>query len=792
MTGSPGYKYNEFLVDVNPFREGTVHNRTLMLLYDLVENGYTEVGSESIAWWDSVVAVNEGRVGCAVVGTWALHDYKTAGEYGNNIAFMPFPNTVDGKQYVTVTADYSYAVARNSENKEAAKAFVNFMLEESGYAFEHDTISILKSDPYPECYGDMTQTTVLNTTSASDEAYAQYDALSSRLDLGSQDEYKRIIEAASGKSDESFDDIMTDWNERWESSRASWMTTSVETTSTGSDDLVLVIANTQVEFSENEAKYIVDNSLVRVGYHRNMAPLSYEEDGEFLGIARDICNIISEKSSLNMEYYGYDSTDALKAALEAGEIDFIAGMEKSSDDAGIKYSKEYLQYMDVLVRHDTTDGTSLKKYVSVDGEAYYTLDETQQNVSCPTISNGIDFVQNMKADFLITNYYSANYYIRQNDCDDLTVIPYENNRTYHIGFSEDTSPVLIAICNKCIYSIQTGEVEIALMEYMDTVVQDVTLETFIKANPLLSLAIVTVVFLMLFMVFFERYKAKKRQALDAKKYELLSSLADEHFFEYNYKKEQFKFDSKFVDTLGFEPVVTKSQYHNENPLQNQFMEQIDFALEKKSDTQFNIVLNKEDGVKQWYRIITSVVLNRKKQPIHLLGKIINIQKEMEEVENYQDKARRDPLTRLYNREGLAAHMPKEASQVMLAVMDMDNFKMVNDTLGHDGGDYALTYFADTLRQRMGEKSLIARYGGDEFVVVLIETTAQEAEERLAELVKNMNVELKYAGNVRKVSISVGAVYTENMNSFEELFSKADKVLYKTKEAGKNNYRLERI
>ncbi len=791
MTGSAAYKYNEFLSDINPFREGTVHNQTLRLLYDLVEGGYTEVGKEDMSWWDSVIKTNSGEVACSVVGTWALHDYRNVGENGHNIAFMPFPNNIDGQQYVTVAADYSYAVAKNSENKEAALAFVDFMIEESGYAFNHDTLSIVKTDPYPECYGDLTQMTpVQNTTSAPLEAYVQYDALSANLKLYNQEEYIRIIEAAAGISDESFETIMEDWNTRWENSRESWMLENAAAENTDDWDTIVNIENTKVEFSESETNYIKKSLVVRVGYHKNLAPLSYEENGEFYGIAWDVCNMIGEKSGLTLEYYGYKNTGELTAALKAGEIDMIAGIGKTDDNTDIQYSKEYLEYMDVLVRHNTVNGSSLKKYASANGEENNFTDETQQNVVCSTFSSCINQVQELTVDYTIMNYYSANYYMRKNNCNDLTVIPYANNQTYHIGFGADTSPSLIAICNKCLYSQQDGEVEIALMEYMDSVVHDITLSTFIRANPLLSVSVIIIVFLMISFVFYERYKASYKQALEAKKYEMLAALADEYFFEYNYVNEQIRFDSKFVTSIGFDSEIDRKTYNGDNSNLNQFLQLIDSALEQKSSAQFTVALDREDGVKQWYRVVTSVVKNRKDQPVHLIGKIMNIQKEMEEVASYQDKAHRDSLTKLYNREGLSAHMPKEATGVMLAVMDMDNFKMVNDTLGHDGGDYALMFFADKLGQHMGTNSLVARYGGDEFVAVLTGVTEEEAQKRLEELVKSMNVSLRYAGNSRKLSISVGAVYADAMDSFEEMFHEADKVLYKTKEEGKNSYKLE--
>lgn len=763
MTGSASSKFDDFVYNVNPFREGTPHNESLGLLYDLVANGYTEVGNTDMSWWESVVGINNGTVGCAVIGTWALYNYKTVGENGHNIGFMPFPNNIDGMQYATVAADYSYAIAKNSDNKEAARAFIDFMLDESGYAFDHDMISVLKTDPYPECYGDMTQTSIMNSTSATPEGYLHYNTLSSNLNLYDQNEYVRIVEAAAGIREESFEDIMNDWNMRWEASRDF---SSPEQEGNGNfqnKDEIVKIENSYVELSASEISYIEENPVIRVGYHRNLIPLSFEKNEEFSGLARDICNLISEKSGLTMEYYGYDNAVELVEALKDGEVDFAAGIEQSGSYTGIRYSKEYLEYMTVLLRHKPEEVSLFHKLIGTDEKS---------------------------AGYTIMNLYSASYYIRENAYENVNVIPYENHKLFHIGFPEGADSRLIAICNKCIYSLQEGEAEVILMEYMDSAGQKVSIRNFIRTNPFFCMAVITFISLMIMLVLYERYKSNRKQALDAERYKLLAALADESFFDYDYKKERFKFDAKFVNIVETENNIADISYSGDNDLLKQFIKQTVPAIEQKSDMQYTIVLNKEDGVKQWYRIVTSVVRNEKKQAAHLIGKMMNIQKEMEEVASYQDKAYRDALTKLYNREGLFAHIPAEASGVMLAVMDIDDFKMVNDTLGHGGGDYALMYLADKLEEHMGTKSLSARYGGDEFVILLTGVSEKEARDRLGELVKSMNVSLHYAGNSKKVSVSVGAVYSDSMNSFDEMFQQADEALYKTKECGKNNYRLE--
>lgn len=800
MTGKSSYKFSGFVTDVNPFRQQTVHNKTLKLLYDMVESGYTEVGvagkdaaaavNKGFGWWDSIIKMNNGEIGCSVIGTWALSDYKNVGSNGHNIGFMPFPNNIDGRQYVTVAGDYSYAVAKNSKNKEAAKLFVSFMLDESGYAFDHDTISVLKQDPYPECYGDMTNVTVLNSYSTTAEGYELYNRLSSKLNLYNQEEYVRLVEAAAGIRNESFDDVMNDWNTRWEASRnESDISIIPDTDNSQQESNIIDYGNTKIEFSDNEKNYIENKGGITAGYHTSLAPFSFEQDGEFLGIASDICNMISQKSGLEINYRGYNTTAELIEALNNGEIDFIAGIEKQQTVTGIRYSKEYIEYMDVLIRHNTMEASMLQKFCGVSGEKYSSFEQAVEVMYGENVDDCIDNVEHRRADFSIINYYSANYYIRSNRYDDITVIPYANNQTYHAGFAENTDPILVAIVNKCIYSLSDGEVELMLMEYMDEVVMNINLETFIRSNPVLSISCVVLIFALMFLILFEVYHSKSRELIDARKYTMLAMMADESFFEYNYRKGIIKFDNKFVKTEGVERETQISNYSGNNQNFNQMWEQIKDTVNFKKEKEFTVSLTDDEGNKRWYRIITSLVFDQKQQPVDMLGKIINIQREMEELASYQDKAYRDSLTKLYNREGLTtnANAMSSDSDVVCAVMDMDNFKLVNDTLGHDGGDYALMFFADKLREHMGDEALLARFGGDEFVVMLSDTKPEKAEDKLKALVNAMNVTLRYSGKHCEISISAGAICLDKMSTFEEMFQNADKVLYEAKAKGKNNY-----
>jgi len=142
---------------------------------------------------------------------------KGAGSKGDDIGYMPFPTNINGVQYATAGADYCFGINVNSQQKELARAWIDFMVDESGFALSEGSISILKNDPLPDTLKDFAEVTFIVDEPATAENEGLFDELSntSEVSLYTDVEKKRIVEAAMGNTNESFDDIMNDWNEKW-------------------------------------------------------------------------------------------------------------------------------------------------------------------------------------------------------------------------------------------------------------------------------------------------------------------------------------------------------------------------------------------------------------------------------------------------------------------------------------------------------------------------------------------------------------------------------------------------
>lgn len=159
----------------------------------------------------------------------------------------------------------------------------------------------------------------------------------------------------------------------------------------------------------------------------------------------------------------------------------------------------------------------------------------------------------------------------------------------------------------------------------------------------------------------------------------------------------------------------------------------------------------------------------------------------------QEKACRDTLTDLPNRLAYdeRAQLEFERSRrsqvpLTLAVLDLDGFKRINDSLGHKVGDKVLRHAAALCRRRTRATDLLARFGGDEFVVLFPDTALALAAEVCEELRRQVEqVTFQYQGQRVPVTVSIGVAELAAGESLEALFERADRALYAAKHGGRN-------
>jgi diguanylate cyclase (GGDEF)-like protein len=172
---------------------------------------------------------------------------------------------------------------------------------------------------------------------------------------------------------------------------------------------------------------------------------------------------------------------------------------------------------------------------------------------------------------------------------------------------------------------------------------------------------------------------------------------------------------------------------------------------------------------------------------------------LEKARAFEQRATTDSLTGLHNRQQILESAEREFQRarrfrhpLALLMVDIDNFKQVNDTFGHAAGDQVLLAVATRGRDNLRDIDLLGRYGGDEFVILLVETeldAARRVAERIRQSVADMPVDI--GQGPLNVTISVGvALFTEECPNWATLLNDADIALYAAKKVGKNQVKLK--
>lgn len=168
-----------------------------------------------------------------------------------------------------------------------------------------------------------------------------------------------------------------------------------------------------------------------------------------------------------------------------------------------------------------------------------------------------------------------------------------------------------------------------------------------------------------------------------------------------------------------------------------------------------------------------------------------VQQKMEEAEKFRLMTYLDPLTTMWNRtyfeNQVNLYLQEKDPKGFFFILDIDNFKQINDALGHTKGDQVLLQLAEVLKKAQTESVLTARLAGDEFLIFLKNVADSEYASLLAESVimeiSGINVE-----NDSNISVSMGiSSVGQNTENFSELYRQADQALYEAKRHGKADY-----
>lgn len=272
-------------------------------------------------------------------------------------------------------------------------------------------------------------------------------------------------------------------------------------------------------------------------------------------------------------------------------------------------------------------------------------------------------------------------------------------------------------------------------------------------------------------------------------------------FEWNEKENKVKVSKLWMIKMGYKfpddflnSAVTMKNVIYTRDLRK-FVTAVNMLFSGKKYVEEVVRIQREDGSCVWCRLCMSGMRYRAQKPTVITGVIVDIDKTRREIEHMQSLAEKDSMTGLYNKaatqlmitECIRKSAPGERHAFMM--IDLDNFKMVNDRFGHAYGDAAIIKLAHLTKSIFRTTDIIGRIGGDEFVVFLKNVDDNAVIEEKAEaLCKGMNRIEARPGSKYMLSVTVGvSFYGSDAENYDSLYKAADTAMYIAKSKGKNRW-----
>ena len=219
---------------------------------------------------------------------------------------------------------------------------------------------------------------------------------------------------------------------------------------------------------------------------------------------------------------------------------------------------------------------------------------------------------------------------------------------------------------------------------------------------------------------------------------------------------------------------------------------------RKGETYQTIDLRISDGSKFiWFCLRATALHDEDGKLLKVIGIFVNIDESKRAASTLKIQAERDPLTKLLNKETCKRQITeylnsfKDGAHCAMMIIDLDNFKYINDHYGHMFGDTVLLKAAQAIKIFFRDRDIVARFGGDEFMVLMKDISNQDLIRERCEKMLSYFQELLEEENIKGLtSFSIGvSLSPDHASTYESLFTCADAAMYEAKKNGKNNYAI---
>ncbi len=296
-------------------------------------------------------------------------------------------------------------------------------------------------------------------------------------------------------------------------------------------------------------------------------------------------------------------------------------------------------------------------------------------------------------------------------------------------------------------------------------------------------------------------KIEEDLMVKVEQHNLLKDIYDEHIMEYDAVADVFKIPKEIMLRKGYTDTI--EHISGDEFLTMLHQEDIKYALDMKHaksnpetdsgifECRLNLRPIEKEPEYEWFRIFYKKVFGVDEKLIGILGRMVNIQRDKDLTNQMEQRIRMDALTMVLSKITVETEIREffetspEGSHAVLMI-DIDNFKSVNDNFGHMYGDEVLKSAAKSIKQRFRDTDIVGRIGGDEFVVCMKNVKLEAAKKAGADICAAVQKVLHAKEKDIEVTCSVGvSMYPESGKDYDSLFHKAEYAMYTAKHEGKN-------
>jgi diguanylate cyclase (GGDEF)-like protein len=291
--------------------------------------------------------------------------------------------------------------------------------------------------------------------------------------------------------------------------------------------------------------------------------------------------------------------------------------------------------------------------------------------------------------------------------------------------------------------------------------------------------------------------------LEEERYRVAAEISNDILFEYEINSDLMTFADKYKELYGRVPVIPSFSDINSHAQTMIHAEDIGVFSEycralrsgkEMIESEFRIKDIKNEYV--WCHTRGKTIYDDNKHATRVIGKIVNIDLHKKELQTLEFKAKRDPLTGVYNKsttKDLIDHYIQKHSDAkhIFMIVDIDDFKSINDRYGHLRGDKILSFVINQVKMIFTSGEIVGRIGGDEFAVFIGDITSKETVFIKADLLRRA-LRSVYREEDYEISVSgsIGvSIYPRDGKNYNQLLNCADKALYAVKDQGKDGFKL---